>query len=161
MKIPDKLDLKKVDYKEISALAEQLGDVPKLSQDTGDDRIAEEVRILQKALILIANHYWRMSSAIIDKESGEIKEDLGSQELKKVGYSIDGMKEALESLGINIIDRIGEPFDAGFPDQVITEEPREGISKEQVTRTIRPTIIWRHTMVQRGEIDIAVPINHQ
>jgi hypothetical protein len=62
-----------------------------------------------------------------------------------------------DSLGIRIIDRIGESFDAGLPDQVVTEEPREGLTREQIIRTIRPTIMWNQTMVQRGEIDIAVP----
>lgn len=157
MKIPKDLDLKNIDVPDLSEIAEQLGDA-KLndpSSVSGDGQ--EQLIAMQKAFVSVANQFWRLTTAVIDKDQGEIKEDLNEQDLKRVGRAMDSMKETFESLGIKIIDKTGDTFDAGFPDQVVTEEPRKGISKEQVIRTIRPTILWQQKMVQRGEIDIAVP----
>jgi len=110
-----------------------------------------------KALIVIANQSWRMCSALIDVETKEPKENLAPQEIRKISNALDTIRECIHGLGIKVIDRIGESFDPGLPDQVVTEEPQEGISKERIIRTFRPTIMWNQTMVQRGEIDIAVP----
>ena len=118
---------------------------------------SSEVAVLQNSLIAVTNQVWRIASAIIDPDSKETKNELSAQEIKKVGNSLESIKETLGSLGIKIIDRLGEPFNAGLPDQVVTEEVQEGLSKEQIIRTIRPTIFRHQTLVQRGEIDVAVP----
>ena len=126
--------------------------------DRSSDASSTSVLILQKALVENANQVWRILTTVFDSESGEIKEQITPQEIKKVANAIDKLRATFDSLGIRIIDRLGESFDAGLPDQVVTEEPREGQTKEQIIRTIRPTIMWNQTMVQRGEIDIAVPL---
>lgn len=118
---------------------------------------SSEVAVLSKALIAVANQAWRIASAIIDPDTQESKREISSQEIKKVGNALESIREVLGGISIKIIDRLGEPFNAGLPDQVVTEEQREGLTREQIIRTIRPTIMWNQTMVQRGEIDIAVP----
>ena len=57
-----------------------------------------------------------------------------------------------KSLGVVTVTS-GQP--TSLPTQIHTT--MEGITKEQVIRTIRPTIMWNQTMMQRGQIDIAVP----
>lgn len=160
MKPPNKIDLTVVEFPSPADIVSTLGKI--LSSDTppekqSDSVNSDNVTMLSKALVTIANQAWRMSCAAIDSESKESKHELTTQDLKKIGNALDGMIETLTSLGIKVVDRLGESFDAGLPDQVVTEEIREGISKEQIIRTIRPTIMWNQTMVQRGEIDIAVP----
>ena len=118
-----------------------------------------DVSALSKALIAVAGQAWRQETALTDPELGEPKLELSTQEIRKLANALDAIKQAIEELGIRVKDRCNEDFHAGLPDQVITEEPREGISKERIIRTIRPTIFWHQTMVQRGEIDIAVPIS--
>jgi hypothetical protein len=112
---------------------------------------------MSKALIAIAGQSWRLKTATTDPETGDTKNELSSQELRKVSNALEAIGQTLQELGFRVIDRCNEDFHPGIPDQVVTEEPREGISKERIIRTIRPTIIWHQTMVQRGEIDIAVP----
>ena len=157
MKIPKDLDLKNVDFPDLSEIAEQLGNakINDPSSSYGENQV--QLIAMQKAFLSVANQFWRLTTAVIEKDQGEIKGDLNEQDLKRVGRAMDSMKETFESIGIKIIDKTGDAFDPGFPDQVVTEEPRKGITKEQVIRTIRPTILWQQKMVQRGEIDIAVP----
>ena len=131
---------------------------PEMANPAGESESqSAEVSTLSRALIAIANQSWRITNAVIDQDSKEPKEELSSREIKKMNRALESMGETLAGLGINLIDRLGETFNTGLPDQVITEELTDGISKEQIIRTIRPTIMWHQTMVQRGEIDIAIP----
>lgn len=111
-----------------------------------------------KALLQITGQLWRQGAIVIDSESGEPKNELSSQDIRKLSHALETMREVIQSLGIRVIDRCNEDFHPGLPDTVVTEETHEGISKERIIRTIRPTIMWGQTMVQRGEIDIAVPV---
>jgi hypothetical protein len=158
MKIPQEIDLQKLPLPDVEELANEL-----LKQNLGRDEFAKVVHVsstqiaMQKALISLANEYWLAEILVMDSETGEPKETL-TTELKRLGSALERMKGVLTELGIKIHDRTGETFNPGLPYQVVTEEPRVGISTEQVTRTIKPTIIWQQTTVQRGEIEIAVPI---
>ena len=157
---PNKLDITKFEFPDAAGFAEEIENsstcCPTVSGQESNASAAA-VQDLSKALISIANQAWRIGGAIIDPDTKDAKSELSAQEIKKVGNSLESIKETLGSLGIKIIDRLGEPFNAGLPEQVVTEESLEGISKEQIIRTIRPTLMWHQTMVQRGEIDIAVP----
>lgn len=158
MKIPPEIDLKKMPLPDVGELATEL-----LNQNPRRDDVAKAEHVsstqiaMQKALISLTNEYWIAEVLVIDPETGEPKETL-TTELKRLGSALERMKGILTELGIKIHDRTGETFNPGLPYQVVTEEPRVGISTEQVTRTIKPTIIWQQTTVQRGEIEIAVPI---
>lgn len=156
MKIPDKLKMIKLEHPEAAELAAEFAKILPPKALIGQED-SSEIAMLSKALVAVANQTWRVTSAILDPESNEVKCELSTQEIKKVSNALEGIKEALGGIGIKIIDRLGEPFNAGLPEQVVTEEAQEGISKEQIIRTIRPTLMWHQTMVQRGEIDIAVP----
>ena len=118
----------------------------------------ESLEKLSKAMIVIANQSWRMTTAIQDPDSKEPKHVLSPQEIKKLSNALEVVQESIAGLGIKVSDRQGQSFNAGMPEQVVTEELQEGLTQERVIRTIRPTIMWNQTMVQRGEIDIAIPI---
>lgn len=157
MKIPDKINLIAVEHPLASELAAELGKTLPPEILVAQNKSAE-VTMLSKALVTVANQTWRIAGAVIDPDSKDLKNELSGQDIKKVGNAIESIKDTLSGLGIKIIDRFGEPFNTGLPEQVVTEESRDGISKEQIIRTIRPTIMWHQTMAQRGEIDIVVPI---
>jgi hypothetical protein len=123
------------------------------------ESITPETNIDQtKALIQITGQMWRLGSLLFEPDTSDLKSELSLQDIKKMGHAVETMREVIELIGIRVIDRCNEDFHPGLPDTVVTEEPQEGISKERIIRTIRPTIMWGQTMVQRGEIDIAVPV---
>ena len=160
MKRPKKIDISIIPPPSASQLSNDI--VKTISPESTDSPAvgssqSAETASLTAALIAIANQSWRISNAVIDPDSKEPREKPNAQDIKKVNKALESMGGTLEGLGIKLIDRRGEPFDAGIPEEVISEEPRAGISKERIIRTIRPTIMWQQTMVQRGEIEIAVP----
>jgi hypothetical protein len=159
MKTPDDISIPQSQFPDAAKFAKELIDaVPKPTSTTAPERhTPDAIHETSKALILIAGQAWRLKTAMNDPESGEMKTELSAQEMRKVANVFEAINQAIEELGIRVIDRCNQDFHPGLPDQVVTEEPRAGISKEQIIRTIRPTIMWHQTMVQRGEIDIAVP----
>lgn len=164
MKPPEKLDLPSFPLPsaaELTSNVSKLLSFDKESERDPEASFSSAEAILKKALIANANQTWRIASAVIDSDTKEIKEELRPQEIRKIAKAVESLMEIFDGLGIRIFDRLGEPFNAGLPDQVVTEEPREGLTREQIIRTIRPTIVWNETMIQRGEVDIAVPVNKQ
>lgn len=154
MRTPPKIDRPDVGARAAELLKQQ----PERDAGAKVEHASSTQRAMQKALISLTTECWRAEGLVMDPETGETKETLTTTELKRLGSALERMKETLSQLGINVIDRTGQAFNPGLPDQVITEEPKVGISTEQITRTIKPTIIWQQTMVQRGEIEIAVPV---
>ncbi|MCP5560568.1 MAG: hypothetical protein H7A55_22735 [Verrucomicrobiaceae bacterium] len=156
MKIPDDLQIPNTPFptaaKELAAVAH-----PDEAGDTSVAQLKTKFAEIQKALIEMTNHAWRIGQSVNDPETGEPKEELARQDIRRVAKAADALGESITNVGIRVLDRCGEDFDPGLPDQVITEEPREGISRDRIIRTIRPTIMWGLTMVQQGQIDIAVP----
>lgn len=160
MKLPDKLELPFIPLPSAAELTDEIKALlspPKESERGGDAPLTSDA-LLKRALLANANQAWRIATAVIDPDTRVIKEELKPQEIRKVAKAIESLMETFDGLGIRIIDRLGEPFNAGLPDQVVTEESREGLTREQIIRTIRPTIVWNDTLVQRGEVDIAVPV---
>ena len=160
MLLPKELEIPQIAPPSVTELLTQTGleSTNPIAATEGNQRLETEIGLMSKAMILITNQLWRLETVVNDPENGEMKTELSSQEMRKIANALDAIKQSIGELGIRIKDRCNEDFHPGLPDQVVTEEPREGISKERIIRTIRPTIFWNQTMVQRGEIDIAVPI---
>jgi hypothetical protein len=160
MKLPKELSIPQIEPPSVAELLTQtaLQSTHPNTPAEASQRLENEIGLMSKTMILITNQLWRIETVVNDPENGEIKTDLSSQEMRKIANALEAIKQSIGELGIRIKDRCNEDFHPGLPDQVVTEEPREGISKERIIRTIRPTILWNQTMVQRGEIDIAVPI---
>jgi len=159
MKVPDQLSIPQVPTPDPRQFANELVETAVAASNSNGKGSTSDLNEqgLMKALIVIANQSWRIGGALIDVETTEPKANLSSQDIRKLSNAFDTICECIQGIGIKVIDRTGEAFDSGLPDQVVTEEPQEAISKERIIRTIRPTIMWNQTMVQRGEIDIAVP----
>lgn len=160
MKIPTEIDLKSIAHPNQTVF-----DAQNIVNSTTRDQAAAAIPIANdtslnniKAIVQFASQSWRLSGVLMDPETEQPKPELNPQDIRKLSNIAEAMQEIVQSLGVRVIDRCGEDFHPGLPDVVVTEEPREGISKERIIRTIRPTILHGQTMVQRGEIDIAVPM---
>ncbi len=151
-----------IDLKSIAYPSEDMLDIQNKDHSSHRNQAgvpANEASLYEiKAMVQLASQFWRLSSVLKDAETDQPKTELNSQDIRKLSNIAEAMQEIILSLGIRVIDRCGEDFHPGLPDVVVTEEPKEGISKERIIRTIRPTILCGQTMVQRGEIDIAVPM---
>lgn len=112
-----------------------------------------------KALLAIATNAWRIRTRLSDSTTREPREEIGTDDLRKVMRYLDSMFESLSGIGMEVKDRTGEAFDYGLPEKVVAAQPQAGLSKEMVLETLRPTIFFGHQIAQQGEVVIGTPLN--
>jgi hypothetical protein len=110
-----------------------------------------------KAVLTVATNAWKLRSRLIDLKSGEPREDLKKEDVRKLSRHIDAIFEAFGQIELEVKDRTGEPFDYGLPEKVVTTQPQPGLKKEQIIETLRPSIYWNKQLAQQGEVVIATP----
>ena len=153
-KLPSYIEIVVHPYPSADELLQQVDPIPTSSSSR---EASLDITAIRSQICPFADQLWRLQGVIFEGENREVRDGLNGAEVRKLARSLEAMEAIIESIGIRVIDRCDQDWDAGLPETVITEEPKEGISKERILRTIRPTIMWNQTMVQRGEIDIAVP----
>jgi hypothetical protein len=140
------------EQKVIDAVTTQIKAMLEQRENTsGDVRYAVPPNVI-KAMADIATNVWKAKSKMVDSASGEARE-----EMKRVYRHIEGVLESFEEIGLEIKDHTGDAFDYGLPLKVVTTQPTQGIIKESVTETIKPTIYWQKQIIQMGEVVIATP----
>lgn len=105
-----------------------------------------------KGMADIATNVWKAKAKMTDGSSGEVRE-----EMKRVYRHIEGVLETLHEMGLEVKDHTGDAFDYGLPLKVVTTQPTQGLTREVVVETIKPTIYWQQQIIQMGEVVIATP----
>jgi len=105
-----------------------------------------------KAFATIATNAWRAKTKMVDSETGETKE-----EMKRVYRHIEAIFESLSQIGVETIDPVGRAYDTGMALKVVTFEPTPGLSNEEITETIKPSVAWQGRLIQIGEVIVGTP----
>jgi hypothetical protein len=164
MKIPDQFGIPKPDFPDSRNLANDLlkalSEMEKATSPKVSSAKTEEVlpAVYAKAIIAMATNIWRIRSRIVDPLTSESKEEVSKDDVKKIARYVEAIYASITSLGIEIKDRTGESFDYGLPEKVVTANPQEGLTKERIIETMRPTIYWNNQIAQQGEVVIATPL---
>ena len=82
-----------------------------------------------------------------------------SDTMNRINRDLESIMDALTQGGIEIKDFTGEKYDGGMALNVIAFQPTQGITKEQVIETIKPTIYHKNKLVQIGQVIVGVPEN--
>lgn len=107
---------------------------------------------IQQALSTIATNAWRARHRMMRAQNGDAKEDT-----KRVIRHIEAVFDALNQIGVEVRDMEGRPYDSGMALKVVSFEPTPGLSKEEVSETIKPTITWQGKLIQMGEVIVGTP----
>ena len=105
-----------------------------------------------KGMADIATNVWKAKVKMVDGPSGEVRD-----EMKRVYRHIESVLDSLHEMGLEVKDHTGDAFDYGLPLKVVTTQPTQGITRENVIETIKPTIYWQQQIIQMGEVVIATP----
>lgn len=116
--------------------------------------VAEMMKV---ACVNVATNAWKIRAKIMDSQSGEPKEELKKDDIKKIARHLEAIFESFAQMQLEVKDRTNEPFDYGLPEKVVATQPQPGLLKERIIETIRPSIIWGKNIVQQGEVVIATP----
>jgi hypothetical protein len=155
MKQPEEFKIPPAPWKEvensIAALAKQCTAKP-----AGEGNAVEVLHAVPanvvKGMADIATNAWKAKTKMIDGASGEVRD-----EMKRVYRHIESVLESLHTMGLEVKDHTGDAFDYGLPLKVVTTQPTQGITRESVIETIKPTIYWQQQIIQMGEVVIATP----
>lgn len=79
------------------------------------------------------------------------------QDQRRLVRNIEAILSSLQEFGVGVKDHTGETYDYGQALKVAAAQPTDGIEREMVTETIRPSVFWHKVMIQRGEVVIATP----
>jgi hypothetical protein len=150
-------DYPKADYPNVQEALERVAIVMSARPTKATDHPLTDSTVTdidKKALAAIATSVWKAKSRLHDAGTAE-----GGGVLGRVLGDITRIWNTLvDDLGLEIKDHTGEAFDYGLPLQVVTSQPTQGITKERVIETIKPTIRWRNKTIQMGAVVIATPI---
>jgi hypothetical protein len=91
------------------------------------------------------------------------------QSLEKVGAegSISGVERGyrhlerlfsfLEQIGIRVVDKTGEFYDAGMAIKVVSSEPIVGIRREIIKETVLPAVYRDDRLIQNAQVVVGLP----
>ena len=96
---------------------------------------------LQRFAIEMGTNFWRLQRRLIAQS--EVL-----PEMKRMARDLESMGDALQ--------QAGEYYDGHMALRVIAFQPTAGITREIITETIKPTIYRNDTIVQIGEVIVAV-----
>jgi hypothetical protein len=155
MKQPDEFKIPAASWQDVEAAVEAL--TGRFATQPAGEGGAVEYRpvippVVVKGMADIATNAWKAKGKMLDATTGEVRD-----EMKRVYRHIEGVLESLQAMGLDVKDHTGDAFDYGLPLKVITTQPTQGITRESVIETIKPTIYWQQQMIQTGEVVIATP----
>ncbi len=102
-------------------------------------------------LLPLATALWRLRSAVPAEGSGAVADP------RRIARHVEAMWDALAQAGIEIQDHTGAPFDSGLALKCLAFQPTEGMEREKVIETVKPSIYYRGRLVQMGEVIVGTP----
>ena len=130
------------------------GEVQRLRREMAAVRPVEVLPPVTATLVSVATNAWRAKNKMVDGDTGEARE-----EMRRVFRHIEGIFTAFEELGLRTIDPTGKAYDSGMALKVISFEETPGLSREEITETIKPSITWEGRLLQTGEVIVGTPID--
>ena len=109
---------------------------------------------LRASLAEIATSLWRIEGQMGKVGAGEPSQDLG-----RLSRHLEAAMDALSAAGVQILDHTGEEI----PEQGIVGikklafDPTDGLDREVVQQTIKPTVLLHGERIQMGEVIVGTP----
>jgi hypothetical protein len=105
-----------------------------------------------KILSDLGTGLWRLRSRMIQPETGRPLEGMG-----RAYRHFESVWDALHGEGIKIYDHTGEAFEPGRALQVMSFQPTPALTRDVIIETIKPTIYFKDTLIQTGEVIVGTP----
>jgi hypothetical protein len=133
-------------------LAESIDDIVSFLESSSPEattKSRKEEGLLSLA-VEMGTSVWRLRRRLAME--GEVPE-----ERRRVSRDLESAWDALGQEGIEVRDHTGEEYDGHMALRVIAFQPTPGLTREQITETIKPTIYHKDKLVQMGEVIVGVP----
>ena len=103
-------------------------------------------------IVELSTGLWRLRQRMIDPQSGE-----PLPEHRRAFRHLASVWDALEGMGVDVIDHHGQPYDPGQALVVLAFQPTADIAADVVLETIRPSVYLADRRLQVGEVIVGTP----
>ena len=124
--------------------------VTKPTTVTNEDQMSSKERLT--FLAEVGTGLWRLRQKMIKPGT---KRPL--EEMQKAFRHLESTWDVLTQAGLEIQDHTGAAYDSGMSLKAIAFQPTQGIGREKIMETIKPTIYYKGQPIQMGEVIVAVP----
>lgn len=108
----------------------------------------ETTRFIKK----IANNVWKLRNKMFD-EDGNPKDGF-----EKVYRPVEALWDALKEIDVTVKSHDGETYDTGLPVNVVAWDKREGVTREEIIETLKPTIRLGDQLLQWADVIAVAPV---
>jgi len=127
-----------------------------LSEDPSSQVQLEEASIEfgspRKFIADLGTNLWRLRTNVVQPGTNEPLE-----EMRRAHRHLQAAWEVLTEAGIEVQDHTDMTFSSGMSLKVLAFQPMEGIEKERVVETVKPTIYYKGRSIQIGEVIVGIP----
>ena len=112
-------------------------------------------QILQRQMGMLADvctGLWR-----IKQNFSQIPMEEMPDKVRRSNRHLDAIMDTLNQGGISIKDHLHEAYDPGMFLNVAAFEPTDGISRDTIIETIKPSVYWEDRCIQSGEVIVGSP----
>ena len=121
---------------------------------SGDSAVLGNTEMDQMVRILadIGTGLWRLKQRMLKPGTTRPLD-----EMSRAYRHLESTWDVLVSAGIEVIDHTDTPFEIGMQVKVLAFEPQQGISRDRIMETIKPSVYYRNQLVQMGDVFVATP----
>lgn len=120
------------------------------------DNPAGELRQVLQTMAAVATALWRARTKLASEATNELP-----AELRHLPRHIQAAWDALEAGGIQIQDHKDQRYVPGMAVTPITFQPMAGIGCEVIQETLKPSVFFRDSLIQRADVIVAKPLGDE
>jgi hypothetical protein len=114
--------------------------------------MAEKER--NRLLIDLGTSLWRLGQKMTEPGT-----ERPLAEMRKAYRYWQSTWDSLVEAGVEIQDHTGQSFDSGMPLIPLLFQPTPGLERERILETVKPSIYFKGTRIQVGEVIVGKPEN--
>lgn len=142
---------------EIQIIRELISSIEHQAKSTVEKReksevASQEIITMLKLFADVTTGIWRTKLKMLQPGT-----DQPYEEMRKAYRPLAATFDLLCQAGLEIKDWTDAPYATGMIEKVVAFEPSPTVVRETVLETIKPTILYKEQLLQKGEIIVGVP----
>jgi hypothetical protein len=106
----------------------------------------------ERLLADLATGVWRLRQRITTPDGEKHRE-----EMRRVARDVESMWDTLQQAGVEVLDHTGALYDPGQALTVLAFQPTDGIDRERIVETVKPTVYYQGNWLVMGEVIVGTP----
>ena len=106
----------------------------------------------ERLVVELATELWRLRNKVTKEGSDEPRD-----EFRRLFRHVTSAWDTLADSQVEVHTHTGQIFRSGLAVEVLAFQPTEGISRETIIETVRPSVYFHGRHVQHGQVIVGTP----